>query len=106
MAVPYSGFKVLANMYTKNLWQTEWERYPEIKLYKIQPKVDDPIPSHGRCHREETIMQIAYWSHFLNKFLLIERWGTACMHALWWVVFCWAHAHRVFRLDGVEKAIF
>ena len=47
MAVPYSDFKVLTNMYIKKLWQTEWERYPGNKLYKIQPKVDDPIPSHG-----------------------------------------------------------
>ena len=47
MAVPYSDFKVLTNMYIKKLWQTEWERYPENKLCKIQPKVDDPIPSHG-----------------------------------------------------------
>ena len=56
MAVPYSDFKVLTNMYVKKLWQTEWERYPEHKLYKIQPKVDDPILSHGRCRREETIL--------------------------------------------------
>ena len=56
MAVPYSDFKVLTNMYVKKLWQTEWERYPGNKLYEIQPKVDDPIPSHGRCRREETIL--------------------------------------------------
>ena len=53
MADPYSDFKVLTNVYVKKLWQTEWERYPENKLYKIQPKMDDPIPSHGRCRREE-----------------------------------------------------
>ena len=45
LAVPSSHFKVLTNMYTKKLWQTEWERYPENKLYKIQTKVDDPIHS-------------------------------------------------------------
>ena len=56
MAVPYCDFKVLTNVYVKKLWQTEWERYPENKLYKIQPKVDDPIPCHGRCRREETIL--------------------------------------------------
>ena len=38
LAVPYSDFEVLTNMYTKKLWQTEWERYPENKLHKIQPK--------------------------------------------------------------------
>ena len=43
-------------MYVKKLWQTEWERYPGNKLYKIQPKVNDPIPTHGRCRREETIL--------------------------------------------------
>ena len=51
LAVPYSDFKVMTNMYTKKLWQTEWERHPESKFCKIQPKVDDPIPSHGRCRR-------------------------------------------------------
>ena len=56
MAVPYSDFKVLTNVYVKKIWQTEWESYPENKLYKIQPKVDDPIPSHGRCRREETVL--------------------------------------------------
>ena len=56
MAVPYSDFKVLTNVYVKKQWQTEWERYPENKLYKIQPKVHDPIPSPGRCRREETIL--------------------------------------------------
>ena len=55
LAVPYSDFKVLTNMYAKKLWQTEFERYPENKLYKIQPKVDDPIQSHGQCCNEETV---------------------------------------------------
>ena len=43
-------------MYTKKLWQTKWERYPENKLFKIQPKVDDPILSHGRCCLEESVL--------------------------------------------------
>ena len=47
LAVPYSDFKVLTSMYTKKLWQTECERSPENKLYTIQPKVVDLIPSHG-----------------------------------------------------------
>ena len=47
LAVPYSDFKVLTNMYTEKLWQMEWERYPENMLFKIQPKVDDPIPYHS-----------------------------------------------------------
>ena len=38
MVVPYSDFKVLTNMHVKKLWQTEWERYPGNKLYKIHPK--------------------------------------------------------------------
>ena len=37
----------------KKMWQTEWERCPENKLFEIQSKVDDPIPSGGRRHREE-----------------------------------------------------
>ena len=30
-------------------------RYPE-KMYKLQPREDDPIPSHGRCRREESVL--------------------------------------------------
>ena len=73
MAVPYSDFKVLTDMYTKKLWQMEWERYPENKLNKIQPKVDDPIPSHGRCHLEESVF---FWLHightYLTHFYLLK----------------------------------
>ena len=74
MAVPYSDFKVLTNVYVKKLWQTEWERYAENKSYKIQPKVDDPIPSHGRCRREETVLCRLHIGHtFLTHFLSFER---------------------------------
>ena len=56
-----------------SLWQTEWERYPEKKLYKIQPKVDDPIPSHGRCRCEETILCQLHIGHtFLTYFYLFK----------------------------------
>ena len=69
MDVPYSDFKVLTNMYVKKLWQTEWERYPENKLYKVQPKVDDHIPSRGRNRREETILCRLHIGHaFLTHF--------------------------------------
>ena len=73
MAVPYSDLKVLTNVYVKKLWQTEWESYPENKLYKIQPKVDDPIPSHDRCRREETVLCRLHIGHtFLTHFYLLK----------------------------------
>ena len=40
----------------QKLRQTEWERYQENQLYKIQLNVDGPIPSHGRCRSEETVL--------------------------------------------------
>ena len=47
----------------------------ENKLYKIQPKVDDPIPPHGRCHCEETVLCRLHIGHtlFLKLILFIER---------------------------------
>ena len=33
LAVPYSDFKVLTNMYTKKRWQMEWGRHLGNKLY-------------------------------------------------------------------------
>ena len=73
MAVPYSDFKVLTNMYVKKLSQAEWEKHPGNKLYKIQLKVDDPIPSHGRNRREETILCRLHIGHtFLTHFYLLK----------------------------------
>ena len=63
LADPYTDFKVLTNMCTKKLWQTEWERHPENKLYKIQPRVDDPIPSHGGCCCEESVLCCLHIGH-------------------------------------------
>ena len=73
IAVAYSDITALTNMYVKKLWQTEWERYPGNKLYKIQPKVDDPISSHGRCRREETILCQLHIGHTcLTHFYLLK----------------------------------
>ena len=45
----------------------------DVKLYKIQPKVDDPIPSHGRCRREETVLCRLHIGHtFLTHFYLLK----------------------------------
>ena len=38
LAVPYSVFKVLTNMYTKKLWQTEWEDIQRISCTRFNPK--------------------------------------------------------------------
>ena len=32
LAVPYSVYNVLTNMYTKKLWRKDWGKYPENKL--------------------------------------------------------------------------
>ena len=74
LADPYSDFnKVLTNMYNKKLWQTEWERYPGNKLYKIQSNVDDPILSHGLFCREESVLCRLHIGHtFQTHFLFIE----------------------------------
>ena len=60
-------------MYVKKLWQTECKRYPENRLYKIQPKVYDPMPSHGRCSREETALCQLHIGHtFLTHFYFLK----------------------------------
>ena len=42
---------------------------PENKLYKFQPKGDDPIPSHGGCCREESVLCQLHIGHtFLTHF--------------------------------------
>ena len=101
LAVPYYNFKVLTNMYTKKLWQTEWERYPENKLYKIQPKVDDPIPSHSRCRRGETVLCRLHIGHtfYTHFYLLKGEEPPVCIQ-----LYCLAPAHKVCGLCGVERA--
>ena len=73
--IPYSDFKVLTNVCTKKLWQQQqqkkWERYPENKLFKIQPKADDPIPSHGHCCREKTVLRWLDIGHTFLKLIFI-----------------------------------
>ena len=58
LAVSYPDFKMLTNMYIKKkkLWQRNGKDIQRIKLYKIQPKVDDPGPSHGQGHHEERLI--------------------------------------------------
>ena len=47
------------------------EVYPENKLCKIQPKVDDPIPSYGQCRHEETAFNVNYILVTLFKLIFI-----------------------------------
>ena len=73
LAVPYSDVKVLANMYTEKLWQTEWKRYPENMLYKTEPKLDNPIPSHGRYRLEQSVLCRLHVGHaFKTHFYLLK----------------------------------
>ena len=109
LAVPYCDFKVLTNMYTKKLWQTEWGR-PEdilrINCLRFNPKWMILFRLMVDVAVRKLFYGTAYWSHFLNSFLPIEKWGTASMHTLWSVMFYWIPAHRVCRPDGMEKAVF
>ena len=60
-------------MYTQKLWQTEWETYPENKAFKIQSEVDDPIPYHDRCRREESVLCRLHIGHtILAHFYLLK----------------------------------
>ena len=69
LAVPYSDHTVL----TKSLWQMEWDRYPDNKLHKIQPKMDDSLPSCACSRLEENLFCHLYIGHtFLTCFCLLK----------------------------------
>ena len=65
--IPFSDLKPRTNKYILELLQSEWDEFPENKLYQIFPEklkrnCDGPI---------------AHWPFFSYSFLFIEERGTA-----------------------------
>ena len=69
--IPFSDLKPHTNKYILELWQSEWDEFPENKLYKIFPVLTECI-SCPRKNRKETDGLIAHWPFFSYSFLFIE----------------------------------
>ena len=48
--VPFSDFKPRIYKYMFDRWQQEWDEYPQNKLYRIRPRLNEylPLSSSGR----------------------------------------------------------
>ena len=71
--IPFSDLKPRTNKYILELWQSEWDEFPENKLYKIFPVLTECM-SCPRKNRKETDGLIAHWPFFSYSFLFIEGW--------------------------------
>ena len=61
--IPFSDLKSRTNKYILELWQSEWDEFPENKLYKIFPKLKECIVCPRRNRKEETVMARLHIGH-------------------------------------------
>ena len=64
--IPFSDLKSRTNKYIWELWQSEWDEFPENKLYKIFPLLKECIFCPWTNSKEETVMA---WLHIGHSFL-------------------------------------
>jgi len=54
--IPFSDLKPSTNKYILELRQSEWDEFPENKLYKIFPVLKECISCPRTNRKEETVM--------------------------------------------------
>ena len=64
--IPFSDLKSHTNKYILELWQSEWDEFPENKLYKIFPVLKECIICPRTNRKEESVMA---WLHIGHSFL-------------------------------------
>ena len=69
--IPFSDLKSRTNKYILELWQSEWDEFPENKLYISNTKRMYCL-SHEKQKRRDCDGSIAHWSFFYYSFLFIE----------------------------------
>ena len=60
--IPFSDLKSRTNKYILELWQSEWDEFPENKLHKIFPVLKECLVCLRTNRKEETV--IARWPFF------------------------------------------
>ena len=54
--IPFSDLKSRTNKYILELWQSEWDEFPENKLHQIFPVLKECIVCLRTNRKEETVM--------------------------------------------------
>ena len=73
--IPFSDLKPRTNKYILELWhwQSEWDEFPENKLYKIFPVLKECISCPRKNRKEETMMVHLHSGHsFLTHSFLLK----------------------------------
>ena len=79
--IPFSDLKPRTNKYILELWQSEWDEFPENKLYKIFPVLKECISCPPTNRKEETVMARLPIGHsfFTHSFLLKGEEPPVCI---------------------------
>ena len=73
--IPFSDLKPRTNKYILELWQSEWDEFPENKLYQIFPVLKEYIyiSCPWKNRKEETVMARLHIGHsFLTHSFLLK----------------------------------
>ena len=71
--IPFSDLKPRTSKYILELWQSEWDEFPENKLYQIFPVLKECISYPWKNRKEETVMaQLLIGHSFLTHSFLLK----------------------------------
>ena len=83
--IPFSDLKscTICLIFLLELWQSEWDEFPENKLYKIFPKLKESKHLFSaKQKRKECDSPIARYSFFYYSLLFIEGSGTTSVYRM------------------------
>ena len=79
--IPFSDLKPRTNKYILELWQSEWDEFPENKLHKIFPALKECIVCPQTNRKEESVMARLHIGHSVitPSFLLTGQEPPMCI---------------------------
>ena len=79
--IPFSDLKSHTNKYILELWQSEWDEFPENKLHKIFPMLKECVVCPQTNRKEETVMAQLHIGHsfITHSFLLKGEEPPVCI---------------------------
>ena len=70
--IPFSDLKSRTDKYILELWQSEWDEFPENKLHKVFPVLNECIVCPRTNRKEEAVMARLHSGHSFITFLFTE----------------------------------
>ena len=91
--ISFSDLKSQMSEYIMELWQHEWDKWPDNTLPQLRPKLNDYHPSCRTNRREETVSARLHIGHsYLTPSFLLKERNVQCVfpvtnHLLWNMLF-------------------